>query len=142
MTAALTVDHVIPTVRANDEVAATSRGRYGLAILSFLPTTELDSYLTRAMGVTATWGETHSETAIRDRVAETRQRGFAVNPGLIVEGSWGIGAAVFDARERPVYALSLTGIEPRFTTDRLPALGRALLAEAHQLSRRLGASAP
>ena len=33
MTAALTVDHVIPTVRANDEVAATSRGRYGLAIL-------------------------------------------------------------------------------------------------------------
>jgi DNA-binding IclR family transcriptional regulator len=114
----------------------------GLAILSFLPTTELDSYLTRAMGVTATWGETHSETAIRDRVAETRQRGFAVNPGLIVEGSWGIGAAVFDARERPVYALSLTGIEPRFTTDRLPALGRALLAEAHQLSRRLGASAP
>lgn len=109
----------------------------GLAILSFLPPAEVEAYLTRAGNMTTEWGTAHAEDAIRERVQQTRQRGFAVNPGLIVEGSWGIGAAVFDATGNPAYALSITGIEQRFTPARLEGLGRTLLDEAHQLSRRL-----
>lgn len=112
----------------------------GLAILSFLPESDVDAYLRRADRVEVQWGASHSAAGIRARVAETRERGFAVNPGLIVEGSWGMGAAVFDAAGRPAYALSITGIESRFSTERRPALGRMLLEEAHALSRRLGAA--
>ena len=110
----------------------------GLAILSFLPPAEVESYLQRSEAIEAAWGAEHAAAGIRHRIAQTRQRGFAVNPGLIVEGSWGMGAAVFDAGGKPAYALSLTGIEQRFAPARLPGLGRVLLDEAHQLSRRLG----
>jgi DNA-binding IclR family transcriptional regulator len=110
----------------------------GLAILSFLPPAEVESYLQRSEAIEAAWGAEHAAAGIRHRIAQTRQRGFAVNPGLIVEGSWGMGAAVFDGGGKPAYALSLTGIEQRFAPARLPGLGRVLLDEAHQLSRRLG----
>jgi DNA-binding IclR family transcriptional regulator len=60
-----------------------------------------------------------------------------VNPALIVEGSWGIAAAVFDRDGRPAWALSLTGVETRFKPQRLPELGALLLEHAHLLSGQL-----
>ena len=84
------------------------------------------------------WAYGYRSQRIRELLADVRREGFAVNPGLIVEGSWGMAAAVFDATGTPVYALSLTGIEPRFSGERRQLLGRALLTEAHRLSRELG----
>jgi len=109
----------------------------GLAILSFLPTHDVDAYLDRHPEIAHQWGRPHSEQPLRARLAETKARGYAINPGLIVEGSWGIGAAVFDRSGRPEWALSLTGVEFRFGPDRLADLGRTLLAHAHQLSARI-----
>ncbi|GAA3916439.1 IclR family transcriptional regulator [Microbacterium invictum] len=112
----------------------------GLAILSFLPGGEVDAYLDRHPEITSNWGAAHDAGALRTRLAETRDRGYAVNPGLIVEGSWGMGAAVFDQQGRPEWALSLTGVQFRFGPDRLPALGRTLLAHAHQLTTRIASA--
>ena len=111
----------------------------GLAMLAFLPEEQMERYLATA-DLVPRWGEAHSAEGVRRRIVETRTRGYAVNPGLIVEGSWGMGAAVFDGSGSPAYALSITGIESRFSDARRPALGRMLLDEAHALSRRLGAA--
>lgn len=108
----------------------------GLAILSHLPDRDVDAYFGRVQPEFA-WGPRHSEAAIRARVAATRQNGYAVNPALIVEGSWGIGAAVFDRGGRPAWALSLTGVETRFKPERHHELGTLLLEQAHLLSGRL-----
>lgn len=112
----------------------------GLAILAFLPDHDVDAYLERHPELPDSWGRQHAEKPLRARLAETKERGYAVNPGLIVEGSWGIGAAVFDRDGRPEWALSLTGVEFRFGPDRLAHLGRTLLAHAHQLSSRIAGS--
>ncbi|MFE6995026.1 IclR family transcriptional regulator [Microbacterium sp. NPDC057659] len=112
----------------------------GLAILSFLPDHDVDAYLDRHPELPERWGRVHGMKPLRSRLAETKARGYAVNPGLIVEGSWGMGAAVFDRDGRPEWALSLTGVEFRFGPDRLPQLGRTLLAHAHQLSSRIAGS--
>lgn len=112
----------------------------GLAILAFLPDHDVDAYLGRHPELAENWGRPHGEKPLRTRLAETQERGFAINPGLIVEGSWGIGAAVFDRQGRPEWALSLTGVEFRFGPDRMAHLGRSLLAHAHQLSARIAAS--
>ncbi|MCR2784568.1 MULTISPECIES: IclR family transcriptional regulator [unclassified Microbacterium] len=112
----------------------------GLAILAFLPDDDVESYLARHPEIVKRFGSRHSADAMRTRLADTRDRGYAINPGLIVEGSWGMGAAVFDRAGRPEWALSLTGVEFRFSPDRLPALGRTLLAHAHQLSSRIAAA--
>ena len=88
------------------------------------------------MNLDSEWGEIHSETSIRERIESTRVTGYAVNPALIVEGSWGMGAAVFDRNGRPAWALSLTGVETRFRPARHAELGTLLLEHAHTLSNR------
>ncbi|WP_341975058.1 IclR family transcriptional regulator [Microbacterium sp. LWO13-1.2] len=109
----------------------------GLAILAFLPDHDVDAYLDRHPDLASQWGRPHGQKPLRTRLAETKERGYAINPGLIVEGSWGIGAAVFDRAGRPEWALSLTGVGFRFGPDRIADLGRTLLAHAHQLSARI-----
>jgi DNA-binding IclR family transcriptional regulator len=111
----------------------------GLAILAYLPDAEIDAFLART-DLTSSYGDAHAADRVRARVAQTRSAGYAVNPGLLVEGSWGMGAAVFDAAERPQWALSLTGIERRFDEGRRRELGALLLQQAHELSKALQAS--
>ncbi|MFN3948130.1 IclR family transcriptional regulator [Microbacterium sp.] len=111
----------------------------GLAILAFLPPQDVDAYLERHPELVDRWGTSHSAARLRTRIAYTKARGYAVNPGLIVEGSWGLGAAVFTRAGDPQWALSLTGVEFRFGGERLAELGRVLLAHAHQLSTRIAA---
>ena len=106
----------------------------GLVILAHLPEREQEVYLSRADLVPA-WGPLHSREGLTSRIAETRRVGHATNPGLIVEGSWGMAAAVFDATGTPAWALSLTGVESRFREERRPELGRLLLDQAHRLTR-------
>jgi DNA-binding IclR family transcriptional regulator len=109
----------------------------GLAILSFLPPHDVDAYFERHPDLAERWGAAHAERRLRTRLRETQERGYALNPGLIVEGSYGLGAAVFTREGHPQWALSLTGVEFRFGPDRLPELGRTLLAHAHQLTSRI-----
>lgn len=108
----------------------------GMVILAHLDDREVDDYLAR-VDLTAQWGPGHATSEVRAHLERTRERGYAVNPGLLVEGSWGIGAAVFDVNERPQWALSLTGIERRFSPERIREMGALLLREAHELSRVL-----
>jgi DNA-binding IclR family transcriptional regulator len=107
-----------------------------LVILSHLPPRDIDDYLSRT-DLESHWGAAYSEQGIRQRIALTRTTGYAVNPGLIVEGSWGIAAAVFDRSGQPAWALSLTGVETRFRPDRIREMGTLLLEQAHELSLRL-----
>ena len=67
---------------------------------------------------------------------ETRQHGYAVNPGLIVEGGCGMEAAMFDEYGRPAWVLSLTGIESRFSTSCRPGLSRLLLEQADVITKK------
>lgn len=108
----------------------------GLVILSHLSNSEIDDYL-REDPLVPGWGAEHARAALLTRIEETRVRGYALNPGLVVEGSWGMAAAVFNIAGRPEWALSITGVESRFGADRIERLGRLLLAQAHQLTRRM-----
>lgn len=108
----------------------------GLVILAYLADTAVEEYLARA-DLFAAYGEQHSSAEIEARVQQTRRDGYALNPGLVVEGSWGVGAPVFDANGHPRWALSLTGIEQRFNQKRRHDLGQHLLRAAHALTTAL-----
>lgn len=109
----------------------------GQAMLAFLTPGQVDAYFRRHPHPEAEWGPQHSEQRLRERAAETRARGYSVNPGLVVEGSWGMAAAVFDRRGEPAWALSLTGVEFRFTPERRAEYGALLLEQAHELGKKL-----
>src|SRR5690606_5416072 len=53
----------------------------GLAILSFLPPHDVDAYLERHPEIPKRWGPAHGERRLRLRLAETKSRGYSVNPG-------------------------------------------------------------
>lgn len=121
----------------------------GMAILAFLPDEEIEAHL-RNMGdrngiaedragnsLVPRFGEAHNRENVWQRIRETREKGYAVNPGLLVEGSWGMGAAIFDAAGRPAWALSLTGIDSRFKPERQGELGQLLVEHAHVVTRKL-----
>ncbi|WP_432793770.1 IclR family transcriptional regulator [Rhodococcus ruber] len=108
----------------------------GLVILSHLSDRDIDEYLSRT-DLTAGWGPDHTRDAVEERIAATRLAGYSTNPALLVEGSWGMGAAVFDHRDAPAWALSITGVESRFREDRRPELGELLLRQAHRLTQLL-----
>lgn len=108
----------------------------GLAILAFLPDSEIAQYLARS-DLAALYGPSHARAEIEGRISDTRRSGFAVNPGLVVEGSWGMGTAVFNSDGRPVGALTLTGVEHRFRAPRRQAMGRLLMDVSHRLSQQV-----
>jgi DNA-binding IclR family transcriptional regulator len=109
----------------------------GMAILAFLDERERAEYL-RSTDLTKGFGDQHSRAGVLAHIELTRRSGYAVNPGLIVAGSWGLAAAVFDPQGTPRWALSLTGIEARLAPPRQQQLGKLLLREAHALSLRIG----
>lgn len=106
----------------------------GIAILAYLPEREIADYFARN-APSDDFGPAHESEQIQFRLAQTRERGWALNPGLIVPGSWGMAAAVFDSTGHPRWALSLTGIEQRFTAKRQDEYGRQLLEAAHAMTR-------
>jgi DNA-binding IclR family transcriptional regulator len=110
----------------------------GTAILAFLPTNEQEELLGRWPEHAGAFAANHTVDLVRKNLARTRLAGYSVNPGLVLEGSWGMGAAVFDRSGRPAWALSLTGIEPRFKAERQEELGGLLMAEAHRITQQLG----
>lgn len=108
----------------------------GMAILAFLNEQSMDRYV-ESSNLVSEYGAEHAVEKLRRKITETRKLGYSVNPGLIVEGSWGMGAAVFDASGQPAWALSLTGIKSRFELARRKELGQLLLHHAHELSTKL-----
>ena len=110
----------------------------GTAIMAFLADDEQEQLLDNWPVHAGQFAEAHTEAVVRANLATTRRTGYSVNPGLVLEGSWGMGAAVFDSAGRPGWALSLTGIEPRFREDRQEALGKLLMEEAHRITVQLG----
>ncbi|MET1086439.1 MAG: IclR family transcriptional regulator [Arthrobacter sp.] len=110
----------------------------GTAIMAFLPEAEQEELLRGWAGHAGVFAAAHPEELVRASLAQTRLKGYSVNPGLVLEGSWGMGAAVFDQSGSPAWALSLTGIEPRFKPERQEELGTLLMAEAHRITQQLG----
>ncbi|MFD2473407.1 IclR family transcriptional regulator [Amycolatopsis silviterrae] len=108
----------------------------GLVVLSMLPDREVEEYLS-TVDLTAEWGPAHRAEEVRTRIARTREDGYSTNPGLVVEGSWGMAAAVFTPGGEPAWALTLTGVESRFRAERRGELGALLLKEAHTLTNVL-----
>lgn len=108
----------------------------GMAIIAYLPDGDIAAYLDRR-DLESERGPTYSRQAVLQRIATTRRTGWALNPGLVLEGSWGMGAAIFDGSGRPSWALSITGVESRYAEERQSELGRLLLEHAHTITQAL-----
>jgi len=70
-------------------------------------------------------------------ISKTREAGFSVNEGLVVQGSWGVGVAVHSAQGVVMGALSIAAVESRLTPARQQALGADLILAAKRVEQQL-----
>lgn len=78
-------------------------------------------------------------TNIDQEVVQARQLGYALNPGRVVPGSWGLGMAFLWPDGRPAGAISLAAIEDRMRPERRPMLIAALRREITLIEGKLAA---
>jgi DNA-binding IclR family transcriptional regulator len=112
-------------------------GAGALAILAALPDAEISTILSSLRRVFAERYPTLSPGSVHDLVALARMNGYALNPGLVFPGSWGVGVPVRDPAGRPIAALSIGAIESRMTVPRQEELAAAMREEARLIERRL-----
>jgi DNA-binding IclR family transcriptional regulator len=80
----------------------------------------------------------HPPSVLRSLVQETRAKGYALNPGMLLASSWGVGVPIRGADGRPVGALSIAAIESRLSEARQQEIASLLKKEATWIEMRLG----
>ena len=112
-------------------------GAGSLAMLSALADDEIEHVLAANRKVLDTQYANYSLDQIRDDIARTRQQGYALNPGRIFAGSWGMGAAILFPDGRVAGALSIAAIDSRMTAERQPELAGHMKTEVARIEGRL-----
>lgn len=109
-------------------------GAGACAMLAALTDSEIDDVLLRNSEVRHKKFPRCTDAAIRKLITSARQKGFCIQPGLVVEGSWAVGVAVFDANNRPVASISVAAIESRLNFARSALLGNQLMLASTDLT--------
>jgi DNA-binding IclR family transcriptional regulator len=111
-------------------------GAGGLAILSALSDDEVDHAL-QINGDHINEHYPHSPVSvIRQLVAETRERGYTIIPGIVVPGFWALGVPLLQRDGRPVGAIVLVASASRLHPTRRAALGERMLRMSRELMGR------
>ena len=112
-------------------------GAGGLALLSIMPDAEVDQVLAFNAERFAAHYPALSPELLKRQVRETRERGYSINPGLIVKGSYAVGVAIQDPLSGASAALAIAGVESRFTEAHIQELATILLGEKDRLHTRM-----
>ncbi|MBE9638678.1 IclR family transcriptional regulator [Salipiger mangrovisoli] len=112
-------------------------GAGSLAMLSALPDAEVDAALAANAARLAQDYPMLQPEEIRTRVAQTREQGYALNPGLVIPDSWGLGIALRRPDGALAGALSLAAIESRMQQPRREELVMQLRAAAQEIEHTL-----
>ncbi|NIE66875.1 IclR family transcriptional regulator [Burkholderia sp. Ax-1719] len=116
-------------------------GAGSLAMLAALDDGEIDRCIAENADLLKKSYPNFSVDLLKREVANTRERGYSVNEGLVVTGSWGVAVAVHGHTGDIVGALTIAAVESRMGPDRQPELAKKLVAEAKRLESHLARAA-
>lgn len=112
-------------------------GAGSLAMLAALDDGEVECVLATNRKILDTQYAYYSVEQLREDIIQTRRQGYALNPGRIVAGSWGLGVAIVFPDRRIAGALSIAAIDSRMGPERQPELVRHLKAEVARIEGKL-----
>ncbi len=105
-------------------------GAGACAMLAAMSDTEIDDVLRLNAPLRAARFPRCTDDEIRRLVASTRELGYCMQPGLVLEDSWAVGAVVADASGQPVASISIAAIRSRLDVARSAILGNRLIHAA------------
>ncbi len=112
-------------------------GAGSLAMLAALPDDEIEEMLAQNARLLEREYPRVTQPALRAAVADTRARGWALNPGMVLENSWAVGRALRRPGGRVVGALSVAAIDTRLGPDRQHEIAAQLETAAAEVETRL-----
>jgi DNA-binding IclR family transcriptional regulator len=77
---------------------------------------------------------------LRDELAAIQKRGYAISQGERVEGASSVAAPVFDASDRVLAAINISGPTTRFTKQKLQSYADLLVHATSRLSASMGST--
>ncbi len=109
-------------------------GAGSCALLAALSNEEIDTVLTLNADIRAKRFSRCTDAALRRLIRETRELGYCVQPGLIIEDSWAVGVVVRDTSRQPVASISIAAIRSRLGRMRSTTLGNRLIRASEELT--------
>jgi len=128
---------MISSVGRRDNLHSTSIGK---AILAWLDPVEQQSLLALHPLERRTDATITDPAEVLIQLAESRNRGYAIDDQENEPGARCIGVPVLDSANRPIAALSVSGPSTRMQPERLPGVAASLWEASKEISRRLGYS--
>jgi len=109
-------------------------GAGSCAVLAAFLDKEIEDVLRRNAALRAERFPRCTDAAIKRLILGTRDRGYCVQPGLVIEDSWAIGVIVHDAGGSPVASISIAAIKSRMGAARSATLGNRLMQASQALT--------
>jgi DNA-binding IclR family transcriptional regulator len=110
----------------------------GKAMISQLPADELKELLASLTFERFTPHTLTQPAKLCKELEKMRSQGYAVDDEEAVLGARCVAAPIFDANNKVVAAVSVSGPLTRVTAEKAPMIGALLKKAAHAISRRLG----
>lgn len=111
-------------------------GSGSLALLAAFSDDEIENVLRRNSSRLSAYPSVTTE-GLRAAVADARLRGYAFNPGKVLKGMYGVGVAIYLARQ-PIAALSVAAHHGRMDVTRRKQIAEQLKLEAARITSELG----
>jgi len=108
----------------------------GRAILAFLPEKEIDAYIKKASFEKITSKTVASEKALRKILCETREKGYAFNPGEFEEEVMAVAAPIL-VNNRPIASLVVQFPVLRHSTEEAQAAASSIMEQARIVEEKL-----
>jgi DNA-binding IclR family transcriptional regulator len=112
------------------------------AMLAALSDAEVEYCLDQNAADLARLYPRYTRERLLDLVRQTREKGYALNPGLVLAGSWGLGVVVRGPDGQVLGALSIATVESRMNPEREAQLYQWLRREADALEKQAAANGP
>ncbi|MCQ0988722.1 IclR family transcriptional regulator [Jiella marina] len=112
-------------------------GAGAMAMLAALDDAEIARILDTNQAILAEHYPAYTSEAFAQDIAFARSRGYALNPGRVLQNSWAIGMAVRYPDGHIAGALSVAAIDSRMGEARQAELARDLAAEVLKVETRL-----
>ena len=114
----------------------------GKALLCATPDGDLAKALQRQPMRRLTEKTIVNRTALRDELALTRERGFAIDDEEHAFGLRCVAGLVFDEFGEPMAAISISGPTARISSERIAHLGEVVRRKADEITAQLGGALP
>ncbi|WP_182057070.1 IclR family transcriptional regulator [Pantoea sp. ME81] len=122
--------HPVRAVSPIGDIAPIHSTANGMAILAFLPESQLENILTGELSAFNPATITDADK-LRAELKKVRERGYAINRGYYRSGIFAIGAPIFDAAHQPVASICISMPDSRYHEEKIAEWG-ALTVQAAQ----------